>query len=510
MIKEVTLNRPQFLVHLINANKTYCLWGRGTGKSNGAEGPRIMHLFNTMPKAQIGLIVPSYEMGYNQILTNIIGFWQNEMGLVEGEDYVVGRKPPEDWEKPIIPIVDNKNCISFSNGSVMPIISLRREASANGFNMQAVVGDEAKFFKEPKLKEVIRAIRGGYREFGHLAEFQSQWYFTDKYDGDIHWLLKKRELQNIDLIKSVIATQLHVNKLQQNPIPNKKEIDSLTKLLTNIRKSLVYVSEASATENKQILGEKFFTDQKENATENEYNVAILNQDPSKVENSFYPNLSESHYYTAINDVDKNKPLMLAADYQWRISPIVAAQYGPLPGATTTTLNYVYSCHVLAPLGLTDAIDKWCAHFATHNNKLVYYLFDKTAVGKSPTTKPYYQVVKERLEFNGWRVVPLNMGEPPRHDDKFKMVSKHLTGASHKPHIRINAATNEQMIKSINLSPAIQYNGKTSKDKKSEGNLAIPAQETTHYSDVFDMILYAANEINLVPQGNSTSFGSVIA
>lgn len=494
----IELNRPQILLHLINAGKTYALWGRGTGKTNGGLGPRIMHLFNKMPRAQIGLVTPSYEMAFKQILNNITGFWQNDMGLIEGQDYVIGKKPPDDWEKPIIPVLEHKYVISFSNGSVMPILSLKVQGSANGFNMQALVGDEGKFFDEKKLKEIIRAVRGGYKQFGHLAEFQSQWYFSDKYDGDIEWMLNKRKLQNWDKIKAVIKIQLEINRLiEEDDEANTARIIKLEQILTDARKSLVYVSEASAEENRKILGDKYFADQKEISTTNEYNIAINNNDPDKVENSFYPDMAEQHYYNVSNDIDSNKPLMLAADYQWRISPICVAQYGTLPGSNKQSLNFVYSTYALHPLGLTDAIDQFCNRFKNHINKTVYYLFDKTAVGKSPTVKPFYQVVQERLVYNGWKVMLINMGETPKHDDKFKMISRHLKAESKKPQIRINGLRNEDLIRSINLSPAIQFYGKTSKDKSSEKNLSIPAVKTTHFSDVFDMIVYACIELELV-------------
>ncbi len=510
--KTILMNRPQILLHLINANKTYCLWGRATGKSNGGLGPRSIHLMNTMPGAQIGLVAPSYVMAFKQIINNIAGFWQNEMGLLEGENYVIGKRPPVDWPRPLLPVQDFKYVISFDNGSVMPILSLEVEGSGNGFNLQALLGDEAKFFNEKRLKEIIRGLRGGYKKFGHLPEFQSQWYFTDKYDGDIEWILAKRKLQDDRVIKAVLAMQLEVNRLlisgDDSP-ETKRLINRYTKLMNERRKDLVFVSEAGAEENREILGDKFFQDQKELSTDIEYDVAINNLDPDKVENSFYPDLAERHYYTIANDVDPGRPLIIAADYQWRISPIVTAQYGVLPGENELSFNIVYSCDELHPKGLVDAVDLWCNHFKLHIDKTVYYMFDKTAVGKSPSTKPFFEVVKERLQFNGWNVVLQNMGETPKHDDKFKMISRHLKGVTGRPPVRINALRNEHLIRSMNLTKAMTYFGKTSKDKSSEKNMSIPARKSTHYSDVIDMLLYSCLELKMVQMNNSAGFGMIL-
>jgi hypothetical protein len=508
---EIPLNRPQAEVHAVNANKTYCLWGRATGKSNGGLGPRIIRLFDKMPRAQIGMVCPSYIMGFKQILPNVIGFLENKMNLLEGENFVIGKKPLDGWEKPIIPVFDYKNVVSFDTGNVMPLLSLEAEGPGNGFNLQALVGDEAKFYKERKLKEIIRAIRGCNKEFGHLAEFQSQWYFTDKFEGNVQWMLDKKALMNPALIKAVLKMQIELEALmqqaEQTPSDDlNKRIYKVDKMLNQVRKSLVFVSEASAEENREILGDKYFEDQRQDSTQLEYDVAILNKDPDRVENMFYPSLDEKHYYHTCGDVDPLRPLILACDYQWRISPIATCQYGKLPGGKEISLNFVYSCHTLAPEGLMDAIDNWCEHFKYHINKTVYYLFDKTAVGKNPTSKPFFQTVMERLRSNGWKALPLNMGETPRHDDKFRMINKYLKGQSNIVPIKIHSTNSESMLKSMKLSPALTYNGKTSKDKSTEKNLSYPPELSTHYSDVFDMLVYGCLALDMVPKGSSTFSG----
>ena len=511
--KEVELNKPQADIHLVNANKTYCLWGRATGKSNGGIGPRIVHLFNQMPGAQIGFTAPNYKMAFGQILPNVLGFLQNEMNLFENENYVIGKKPPDEWPQSIIPIFDHKYVLSFDNGCAMPILSLEAEGTGNGFNLQANVGDEAKFFNEKKLKaEVIRAIRGGKKQFGHLPEFESQWYFTDKYEGNIEWLLAKRKKMDMNLVNAVIRLQLEVNEMKAAPMTDslQRKINQYEILLTQTRKKLIFVSEASAEENREILGDEFFENQKEDSTEIEYDVAIGNKDPDRIENSFYPQLSDQNLYAENIDVDPSRPLIIALDYQWRISPIVAGQIAQLPGAKRLSLNFVYSCHTLHPEGIHDAIDKFCHHFRNHPTKLVYYLFDKTATGKNPTVQPFYETVIECLRKNGWDVVAEHMGEPPRHDDKFKSINRQLKGEENTLPIRINKLRNPDMLTSIRMTAARKYNGKTAKNKDDERNLSKPAVKSTHYSDVFDQVLYGVLDLNLVPHNTNSGFGMIIS
>jgi hypothetical protein len=459
------LNRPQFLIHKINANKTYNLWGRGTGKTNGGLGPRSIRLIDVMEGAQIGLVVPSYVMAKKQIVPNMVGFWQSEMDMVEDVDFALFRKPPDHWQKPIIPVLDYRYVISFSNGSVMPVLSLEAEGPGNGFNLQALLGDEANFFDPRKLKEIIRAIRGCYKQFSHLPEFQSQWYFSDKYGGNIQWMLDKRAFVNDQLIKAVLRMQLHIDQMVRDGA-DPTAIAAKQQMVDNVRKDLVYVSEASTEENRDILGDKYFEDQKQDSSENEYNIAIRNMDPERVDNPFYQQLASHNFYSTINDVDPASPLIIAPDYQWRVSPIVTAQ---IQG---DKLRFVYSNHTLHPKGLRDAIDEWVHHFRNHPTKTVYYVFDKTAVGKSPNADPYYKTVQERLSYHGWNCVLTYMGEPPAHADKFKTINQLLVGQPGKLSVLINSSTNGDMIKSINLAPAMSYMGQTKKNKASEKKINV--------------------------------------
>lgn len=509
--KDVHLNRPQVDLHTVNANKTYALWGRATGKSNGGLGPRLVHLAEKMPRAQIGFTAPSYKMAFGQILPNVLGFLQNEMFMKEGENYVIGKKPPDDWPQPLIPIFDHKYVISMDNGCAVPILSLEAQGTGNGFNLQANLGDEAKFFDEKKLKaEVIRAIRGGKKQFGHLPEFQSQWYFTDKYEGNIEWMLDKKKLMNPDVIKAVIRMQLEVNELMQNPEGNADAIARYTTLLTRVRKGLVYVSEASAEDNREILGDEFFINQKADATPLEYDVAIRNMTPNRVENTFYPSLHDGNLYQNNHDVDPSAPLIIALDYQWRISPIVVAQIAQLPGSDELSLNLVRDFYTLHPQGIREAIDKFCHHFMSHPTRTIYYLFDKTATNRSSTAEPAYEIVINRLQSYGWDVIAEHMGEPPLHSEKFKTINEQLAGKPHTLAVRINEVNAADMLNSVRFSPARTISGRTAKNKDNEKNMSFPAERSTHFSDVFDMILYGVLDLELVPHRYEQSgFGIVI-
>src|SRR5690349_20534371 len=100
-IKETTLNRSQALIHLINANVCYCTWPRAGGKTSGGIGPRILHLSEVMPRSQVLLVADTFERIEKVLLPSIENFLMEELGLLPDIDYVVHKRPPDHWTKPL-------------------------------------------------------------------------------------------------------------------------------------------------------------------------------------------------------------------------------------------------------------------------------------------------------------------------------------------------------------------------------------------------------------------------
>ncbi|WP_132053767.1 hypothetical protein [Pseudocnuella soli] len=173
--------------------------------------------------------------------------------------------------------------------------------------------------------------------------------------------------------------------------------------------------------------------------------------------------------------------MIALDYQHSITPVVTAQWGVLPGSPWTTLNFVRSLHAL-PGSLERAMELWCDAYESHHEKLVYYIYDHTAIAR------------------GWSVVEVYTGDAPDHGVKQESIRKWLRKTGDKA-IRMNEERNPFLIKSINKTDAVLVQGKTKKDKSSERSKKVPPEESTHYSDDFDMIVWGALELELVPMSD---------
>ncbi|WP_132053771.1 hypothetical protein [Pseudocnuella soli] len=89
-------------------------------------------------------------------------------------NFVVGKKPPEHWTKPLFVSKDWSRVVAFQTGFCVCMISLAVQGSANGFNLQALIGDEVKYWDEAKFKsEVKPAIRGAKNISGTWLNFKA-------------------------------------------------------------------------------------------------------------------------------------------------------------------------------------------------------------------------------------------------------------------------------------------------------------------------------------------------
>lgn len=508
--KIIKLTKSQALLKLVNPNVCYALWPRAAGKTN-AIGDRVEHLSETMPRSQILLFSDTFKRLEERIVPNILGYFQNEIGLIENEDFVVFKKPPDHFDKPITPLKVYDHVITFSSGLALCLASQAVPGSANAYNAQAMIVDEAKYCKEQIINtEALPALRGAFDYFGHLPEYRSHWYFTDKFGENIGWLLAKKRLSDPKKIKAVITLALECIRLAEKIKSRSStgthyrylhELQPLEELLQKARKELVFYSDAAPYENLQNLGEKYFRDLKRDLTPYEYSISVENKDPDKAEHSFYPALSGvQHYHNIEHDVDKSAPLIIALDYNWRITPMVVAQFSKMPDQAYTTLNIVAAIHTLHPSGGIElTVNAFTEYFREHPNKHVYFVYDHTAVGKRPDGATFAKIVCSALQTAGWSFTECYMGQAPHHDIKFEQFKKLMSNNADMA-IRINRITAAPLITSMENAAAVMSMGKTKKDKSQEKNLRLDPIAQTDYSDAFDQLLWAVLELKLVKHG----------
>ena len=164
----VNLHDSQGLIQLINPNILYALWQRAGGKTGGGIGPRLVHLDTVMPRSQILLFSDTYDRLEKRIVPNIINFISSKLGLIEGIDFVKYKKPPDYFEKPLVPLDFYERVISFASGMCLCLVSLHVEGSANAYNAQAAIGDEVKYCRLYVAKKPCMGICRSFRVCGCL------------------------------------------------------------------------------------------------------------------------------------------------------------------------------------------------------------------------------------------------------------------------------------------------------------------------------------------------------
>lgn len=508
MEKQVNLTAEQAKIQLVNANVTHCLWPRGEGKTSSI-GMRLMHLNRVMPRSQIILASDTKVRIEGTIIGNITSFMSNEMGMVEEVDFVVFKKPPEHFVKPFIIPRKFDNVVSFKDGLCLCCGATFTDGSFNGFNAQAAIIDETKFVNQGRIKsQLLKALRGLHKLYGHLPEYRSLWTFSDKYEGDVTWILQMRDQQNIELIDAIAMVALDIED-KRNALTEKinsgyeesyiyrlkKEIALAEMELNKIRKELVYVSEAKPFGNLDNLGQKFYDDARRDCKSiTEYNIAILNQDPNKSEHPYYPDLTDDNKYNVDDhaDRDESKPLLVTADYNWRIVSICAGQLAKLPQQENPSLNTIASCHALAPAGIEDAVKQFTDMFTGRINRRIVFGFDNTDIARDPGRDSLKDITIKLLKKHGWKVKSVYLRQLSDHDTRYQSSKKYLSGTA-----KFRCYFNEQYaaptIKSMEKATAITSSGKTKKDKRDESNPNIPAETTTHHSEAWDKLAHMAFE-----------------
>ncbi len=177
--KRVYFNKPQLLTQYIGAKTTVIVAGRRTGKTDSIASPFVLRNMQRMPGSTGGIVVPTFKHGLTNTLPGLLAAWKR-WGYINGVHYVVGRKPPKSFSKPITEPADYEHVITFYNGSVAIIISQDRPGSSNLLTLSWLLIDEAKFIDYNKLKDETLPANGGIRSyFGHHSFNHSMMVLSD-------------------------------------------------------------------------------------------------------------------------------------------------------------------------------------------------------------------------------------------------------------------------------------------------------------------------------------------
>jgi len=546
---KVYFNRPQRLTQLIGANTTVIVAGRRTGKTDSIAAPFLLRNMQRMAGSTGGIVVPTFKHGLTNTLPGLLAAWKR-WGFINGIHYVVGRKPPKSFAKPITEPHDYEHVISFYNGSIAIIISQDRPGSSNSLTLSWLLVDEAKFIDYDKLKDETLPANGGIKShFGHHSFNHSIMILSDMPQTKRgSWFLHYREKMDADLIAAIEATVYEIWRIKSriralntsnSPVPDylKNHLRRLDRSLNQMRSVAVYYKEYSSIENLQLLGENYIKQMKRNLTPLTFQTSILCQRIGIAKDGFYSSMKERHKYNASDfaaldtvwqqfaaapdsldsrpsaldctmdaDVNPLAQLCIGMDYNANINWLVVGQ------PSGKRLNIVKSFYVKFERKLPELVADFCAYYATHQNKTVVFYYDSTALGGNYAVndQDFRWVIIHEFERHGWRVEDVYLGNPMRHDEKYLLINQGFAGKQRLMPF-FNRQNNDDLILAIQAAGVSRGRLGFRKDKAGEKLAETEEDRLEHRTDGTDAFdtLYIGCEKFPYTESASLNIGGVI-
>ena len=517
--KSVYFNTPQRLTQLIGANTTVIVAGRRTGKTDSIASPFVLRNMQRMPGSTGGIVVPTFKHGLTNTLPGLFAAWKR-WGFINGIHYVVGRRPPKSFAKPIIEPSDYEHVISFYNGSCAIIISQDRPGSSNSLTLSWILVDEAKFVDYERLKDETLPANGGIKShFGHHSCNHSMMILSDMPQTQKgSWFLHYEDKMDKELIATIEGTVYEIWRTKERiralnakgvavPPYLKSYLRRLDTNLNKMRSVAVYYKEYSSIENLQLLGENYIKQMKRDLTPKTFQTSILCQRIGIAKDGFYSSMKERHKYNASDfayldslgydfnpslldcradaDVNPHAPICIGMDYNANINWIVAGQ------PNGRRLNIIKSFYVKFERKIPALIEEFCRYYANHQNKTVVYYYDTTALGANYAVneQDFHWVVCHEFERHGWQVEDVYLGNPMRHDEKYLLINQGFAGKQRLMPF-FNRQNNDDLILAVQSAGVTRGRNGFRKDKGGEKLAETEEdllQHRTDGTDAFDTL-----------------------
>ncbi|WP_289769196.1 hypothetical protein [Muribaculum intestinale] len=498
LAKPTYFNRPQLMAQLVAARTTVIVAGRRTGKTDSIAAPYALKMMQRMPGSTGGIVVPTFKHGLTNTLPALFAAWAR-WGYKRDVHYVVGRRPPKDFSRPIIEPQQWENVIAFYNGSVAVMISQDRAGSSNGLTLSWLLIDEAKFIDPVALHNETFPANGGIKthfsrhSFNHAMLIISDMPQSKK--GS--WFLEYEKEMNPEIIRAIEAGVYEQWRQKQKILDMRKRgieppaylrghLRRLDANINKLRSVATYYREYSSVENVQLLGEQYLRDMKRDLTPLTFQTSIMCQKIGIARDGFYSSMKEDHKYNdsdfeyldtigfdfqpqaldcrADRDLDRNRPLCIGMDYNANINWIITGQ----PDERLGRLNILKSFFVKYERKIPALVAEFCQYYAHHKCKTVVFYYDTTALGSNYAVNSVdfrYTIISE-FQKHGWYVVSIPLGNPMRHDEKYNLINRGFAGLNRlTPYF--NRQNNDDLILAIQSAGVSRGRNGFQKDKSGE-------------------------------------------
>ena len=321
---------------LLMPRKLRAVLGRGSAKTTDFQAERLAEIIFDMPGAPLVWVADTFSNLTSNILPGVLEGLERK-GLHEGVHYVIEKEPPTYTEKekehlptwlkphfwkPFNRLVSYKRTIIFHTGTNIRFGSLDRPSTLAGSSYVYVFGDEVKYFKEEKIANLMKAVRGYSVQYGNSPFYRGYSFTTDMPDvshiGEYDWILKGASAMNTERLTLVMQAGLVYNQALHEYVAAKlewqrtrtpeAEREYKNKLRTarlwrsrwvelrRLPETATFFMLASSYINVDILTAEWFDDAFAEQF-SDYKAAILSMKPTlEGGERFYANLGERHFY----------------------------------------------------------------------------------------------------------------------------------------------------------------------------------------------------------------------
>ena len=430
--------------------------GRAWGKSQGI-GLITYDWAKKSPRAKIFLCSTTLDQIKNNTLSPIQDAWSS-LGLIEDIHYVVCKRPPKGWDKPLKAVNKYDNVITFSNGFTIVLVTTQLLNSRRGGSYDAGIIDEAAFVKAKVFNQILKAsIRG------NVGRFDKDWHHSCV-------LLSSRP-------RTPEGEYLYAFKKMQDENP-----------------TYVKYVEQSAWANADVLSDEWFEDQKASMDEVDYRIEILNKGTDEfARGSYYSSWSDiRNTYTpqrdqsgSAMDINTRDILNLSWDCSGAFSGVQVWQQ---QGNTERCVREYWRGRRQGTY--RQVLADFIKGHKGHDNKYVRLYGDPSLFNHDSREEgTIFGNIQAELEANGW-IVEIKADRHYKklsHQTRCEFMREALEHSNLSlPKIEFNKHDCDASIKSItNCDVQNNYD----KDKKREKDPEYPQHLAPHLSDAFDYYYY---------------------
>ncbi len=310
-VHKIYMHRGQLDVYNFGARNTKVRAARGFGKTSYI-GCHMMKCVLGMPRQMGGFVGASAKQLYTRTMPNALKV-VNQLGF-EGF-YFLGQAPAKlHWDVPLAKPRVWENCVHFSNGVVVQMLSMAVKGSSNGLNLAFLIGDETKYLPWQRVKEeVLPTLRGDFMPLSVRKTEVKRWgYGTDPKINPYYcsqlWVSdagltqkqceweKEKDYETKDVnaqIAEMLAELKYLEKHSPKTAIALSRNDNYLRKLNLLRSKSEVFWQFSSIENIAMLGgEAWLRDMKRELPDLMFRLQILGQPPGKASDGFYCQFSE--------------------------------------------------------------------------------------------------------------------------------------------------------------------------------------------------------------------------